>query len=139
MSQQAGTDTSVSAAGKGLRPSSLGLVSSIVLGISATAPAYSVAASVGFIVLAVGTSAPAMLLVAFVPMMCVAVAFAQLNRIDPDCGTAFTWAARAFGPRTGWVGGWPTWPVWPPPTFSYWSVPTAWRRRRARPRPPGSP
>jgi amino acid transporter len=106
MSQQRGTDTSVSAVGKGLRPSSLGLVSSIVLGISATAPAYSVAASVGFIVLAVGTSAPAMLLVAFVPMMCVAVAFAQLNRIDPDCGTAFTWAARAFGPRTGWIGGW---------------------------------
>ena len=106
MNQQHGADTSVAAPGKGLRSGSLGLVSSIVLGISATAPAYSVAASVGFIVLAVGTSAPAMLLVAFVPMMCVAVAFAQLNRVDPDCGTTFTWAARAFGPRTGWLGGW---------------------------------
>jgi amino acid transporter len=106
MSQQHGADTSDAPPGKGLRSGSLGLVSSIVLGISATAPAYSVAASVGFIVLAVGTAAPAMLLVAFVPMMCVAVAFAQLNRVDPDCGTAFTWAARAFGPRTGWLGGW---------------------------------
>ena len=24
----------------------------------------------------------------------------------PDCGTAFTWAAKAFGPRTGWLAGW---------------------------------
>ena len=25
---------------------------------------------------------------------------------DPDCGTTFTWATRAFGPRSGWAGGW---------------------------------
>jgi hypothetical protein len=25
---------------------------------------------------------------------------------DPDCGTTFTWAPRAFGPRSGWAGGW---------------------------------
>ena len=24
---------------------------------------------------------------------------------DPDCGTTF-WATRAFGPRSGWAGGW---------------------------------
>lgn len=94
------------AGGKGLRGGSLGLVSSVVVGVAATAPAYSLAASVGFIVLAVGTTAPAMLLLAFVPMMFVAVAYAQLNRLDPDCGTVFTWATRAFGPRTGWLGGW---------------------------------
>ena len=29
-----------------------------------------------------------------------------MNKADPDCGTTFTWAARAFGPRTGWAGGW---------------------------------
>jgi amino acid transporter len=91
---------------KGLKGGALGLASSIVIGISATAPAYTVAASVGYIVLAVGVAAPAMLLLAFIPMMCVAVAFAQLNRVDPDCGTTFTWAARTFGPRTGWLGGW---------------------------------
>jgi amino acid transporter len=39
-------------------------------------------------------------------MMAIAVAYAQLNRADPDCGTSFTWAAKAFGPRTGWVAGW---------------------------------
>jgi amino acid transporter len=34
------------------------------------------------------------------------VAYRELNRSEPDCGTTFTWAARAFGPRTGWLGGW---------------------------------
>ena len=50
--------------------------------------------------------APAIMLLAFVPMYFVAVAYAELNKIDPDCGTTFTWAARVFGPRTGWMGGW---------------------------------
>jgi amino acid transporter len=29
-----------------------------------------------------------------------------MNKADPDCGTTFTWGARAFGPKTGWAGGW---------------------------------
>ena len=29
-----------------------------------------------------------------------------MNNADPDCGTTFTWATRAFGPKTGWFGGW---------------------------------
>jgi hypothetical protein len=28
----------------------------------------------------------------------VAIAYLELNKADPDCGTTFTWAARAFGP-----------------------------------------
>jgi amino acid transporter len=91
---------------KGLRRGALGLVSSIVLGVSSTAPAYALAATLGFVVIAVGVQAPAVMLLAFVPMWLIAVAYAQLNRREPDCGTTFTWAARAFGPRTGWMGGW---------------------------------
>jgi len=91
---------------KGLRRGALGLVSSIVLGVSSTAPAYALAATLGFVVIAVGVKAPAVMLLAFVPMWLIAVAYAQLNRREPDCGTTFTWAARAFGPRTGWMGGW---------------------------------
>ena len=30
----------------------------------------------------------------------------EMNKYDPDCGTTFTWATRAFGPKTGWAGGW---------------------------------
>src|SRR6266571_4488113 len=32
--------------------------------------------------------------------------YSELNKADPDCGTTFTWATRAFGPKTGWAGGW---------------------------------
>ncbi|WP_369137041.1 APC family permease [Modestobacter versicolor] len=91
---------------KGLRTGALGLVSSIVLGVSSTAPAYALAATLGFVVIAVGVQAPAIMLLAFVPMWLIAVAYSELNKREPDCGTTFTWAARAFGPRTGWMGGW---------------------------------
>ncbi|MEU2351150.1 APC family permease [Modestobacter sp. NPDC049651] len=91
---------------KGLKRGALGLFSSIVLGVSSTAPAYALAATLGFVVIAVGVKAPAVMLLAFVPMWLVAVAYSELNKREPDCGTTFTWAARAFGPRTGWMGGW---------------------------------
>src|SRR5262249_23740887 len=32
--------------------------------------------------------------------------YKEMNFADPDCGTTFTWGARAFGPMTGWLGGW---------------------------------
>jgi amino acid transporter len=100
------------ASDKGLKAGALGLVSSIVVGMASTAPAYSLAASLGFVVATVngdgivGVKAPAIMLLAFVPMFFIAIAYQQLNRAEPDCGTTFTWAARAFGPRAGWMGGW---------------------------------
>ncbi len=94
------------AADKGLRAGALGLVSSVVIAVSSTAPAYSMAATLGLIVAIVGVHSPGTLVVSFLPMLCIAYAFRELNKADPDCGITFTWAARAFGPRTGWMGGW---------------------------------
>ena len=91
---------------KGLKGGALGLLSSVVIGMASTAPAYSLAASLGFIVVIAGEKTPAIMLLAFVPMYLIAVAYRELNQAEPDCGTTFTWAARAFGPRTGWMGGW---------------------------------
>ena len=91
---------------KGLKPGVLGLLSSVVIGVASTAPAYSLAATLGFVVIVVGVKAPAIMLLAFIPMYCIAVAYAELNKREPDCGTTFTWATRAFGPRLGWMGGW---------------------------------
>jgi amino acid transporter len=79
---------------------------------ASTAPAYSLAASLGFVVATqngdgiVGVKAPAIMLLAFVPMFFIAIAYQQLNKAEPDCGTTFTWATRAFGPWAGWIGGW---------------------------------
>jgi amino acid transporter len=103
----AATTTGPGAGDKGLKSGALGLVSSIVVGMSSTAPAYSLAASLGFIVAAgAGVKSPAIVLLAFVPMYLIAVSYQELNKAEPDCGTTFTWASRAFGPKTGWLGGW---------------------------------
>jgi len=98
-------------ASKGLKGGALGLLSSVVVGTASTAPAYSLAASLGFVVagggaLLAGVKAPAIILLAFVPMYLIALAYQELNKAEPDCGTTFTWASRAFGPITGWMGGW---------------------------------
>jgi amino acid transporter len=91
---------------KGLKAGALGLLSTVVIGVSSTAPGYSIAATIGFVAAVVGFQAPAVMLVAFIPMLCIAYAYRELNAVDPDCGTTFTWSARAFGPRVGWLGGW---------------------------------
>jgi amino acid transporter len=93
---------------KGLKKGAIGYVSNIVIGVASTAPAYSLAATLGFIVAVtgVGVHAPAVLLVSFVPMLLVASAYKYFNRADPDAGTTFAWTTRAFGPATGWMNGW---------------------------------
>ena len=91
---------------KGLKEGALGLVSSTVVGVASTAPAYSLAATLGFVVVLIGVRSPIVTLLAFVPMLLVSFGYKELNNADPDCGTTFTWAARAFGPQAGWMGGW---------------------------------
>ncbi len=93
---------------KGLKKNAIGYLSNIVIGVASTAPAYSLAATLGFIVAVkgVGVHAPAVMLVAFIPMLLVAAAYKYFNRADPDAGTTFAWVTRAFGPITGWMNGW---------------------------------
>ena len=91
---------------KGLRGGSLGLMSSVVMGMASTAPAYSLASALGFVIATVALQSPVIMLLAFVPMYMIAVAYKELNEAEPDCGTTFTWATRAFGPSWGWMGGW---------------------------------
>jgi amino acid transporter len=72
------------------------------------APAYSLAATLGFIAAdeGVGAGAPAVLLASFIPMLLVSIGYRFMNRADPDAGTSFAWTTRAFGPATGWMNGW---------------------------------
>ena len=93
---------------KGLKKDALGFVSNVVIGVASTAPAYSLAATLGFIVAVggVGLHAPAVLIASFVPMLLIAFAYRYLNRADPDCGTTFAWTTRGLGPHVGWINGW---------------------------------
>ncbi len=108
MSQQhlVAVDASGDLREKGLASNAIGLKESVVIGLASTAPAYSLAATLGYLILEVGQFSAASILVAFVPMLFTAFAYRELNRAVPDSGTSFTWGAKAFGPRIGWMGGW---------------------------------
>lgn len=91
---------------KGLATGRLGLLASVVLGISTIAPVYTLTGALGPTVREVGAHLPAVFIVGFLPMLLVALGYRELNSAEPDSGTSFTWSARAFGPMIGWIGGW---------------------------------
>jgi amino acid transporter len=91
---------------KGLKSGALGLISTTIIATASVAPAYSLAATLALVSGAVLLQAPAVAVLAFIPMLLTSIGYNELNKADPDCGTTFTWASRAFGPRTGWAGGW---------------------------------
>src|SRR5947209_4061544 len=90
-----------------LKKGAISYITNIVIGVASTAPAYSLAATVGFLVLTSGviTHSPAVIIVSFIPMVCIAWAYKYMNEVDPDCGTSFSWVTRAMGPSIGWVIG----------------------------------
>lgn len=93
---------------KGLKAGAIGYLSNLVIGVASTAPAYSIAVTLGFVtaVAGMGFHAPAVMIVSFIPMLLIAAAYYYMNKADPDCGTSFTWVTRALGPRLGWLTGW---------------------------------
>ena len=91
---------------KGLNEGTLTFWGTLFIGLASVAPAYSLAATLGYVVIADGVLAPVAVILGFIPMLLTAFAYRELNRVAPDCGTTFTWVTKAFGPRTGWLGGW---------------------------------
>jgi amino acid transporter len=106
MASESGVPEIGAAGTKGLKTGALGYLSNVVIGVASTAPAYSLAVSLGLVAGVVGLISPAIMWVAFIPMLCIAVAYYYMNRADPDCGTSFTWVTRAMGPHLGWMTGW---------------------------------
>src|SRR2546425_10871037 len=104
----AGPPATVKVPDKGLKKNAIGFLSNVVIGVASTAPAYSLAATLGYIVAeeGIGTHAPAVLLASFIPMLLVSLGYRYMNRADPDAGTSFAWTTRAFGPGFGWINGW---------------------------------
>jgi amino acid transporter len=91
---------------KGLKHGSVGVLSSVVLGVASVAPAYALTATLGPTVSEVGLQMPATFLAGCIPMLLVAYSYTEFNRVAPDAGTSFTWTTKAFGPYLGWLGGW---------------------------------
>src|ERR1700685_1965471 len=105
LSQPAG---GIKVEGPTLKKGAIGFISNIVISVASVAPAYSLAATLGFIAAVGGLAygSPAVMIVAFFPMAFIAAAYYYMNRADPDCGTTFAWVTKAMGPYLGWQGGW---------------------------------
>lgn len=91
---------------KGLSRNSVGVLGSVVLGISSVAPAYALTATIGILVTQTGHKMAVVIIAGFLPMFFAAYAYREFNKVAPDCGTSFTWTTKAFGPYVGWLGGW---------------------------------
>ncbi|WP_311794795.1 APC family permease [Alicyclobacillus acidiphilus] len=90
-----------------LKADSISIVDNTILGISSTAPAYSLAVSLGVIISIVGFSSPAMLVFSFIPMLGVACGFYYLNRYyGPSAGGIYKWVSGTFNRYIGYMVGW---------------------------------
>jgi amino acid transporter len=91
-----------------LKAGAIGFISNVVISVASVAPAYSLAATLGYIAGVPGLNfhSDAAILVAFFPMLAIAAGYYWLNRADPDCGTTFSWVTKAMGPFVGWQAGW---------------------------------
>jgi amino acid transporter len=79
---------------------------SIVMAVAGSAPAYSISVSTGVIVAAVGFASPASLLWCGIPMLGIAIAYHQLNKLGANAGAAYAWVGRVIHPYLGFMAGW---------------------------------
>jgi amino acid transporter len=85
---------------------SVGLGDAIVMGLSSSGPAQTLAVSLAGLVAASGYGGPVPILICVIPMLGIAFAYQRLNRWDQSAGATYTWVARVFSPYVGFLSGW---------------------------------
>jgi amino acid transporter len=83
-----------------------GFREAVVLGLSSSGPAQTVAVSLAGLVGAVATGGSLVVMLALLPMLGIALGYLRLNRWDPRAGATFNWVARIFHPYLGFLAGW---------------------------------
>ncbi len=91
---------------KGLKKGAISRSAAVMIGLAATAPAYSLSGALGYGAAESGYQLPIIFILSVIPMFFVALSYKHLTTSSPDSGTVFTWGAKALGPRFGWLGGW---------------------------------
>lgn len=89
-----------------LKAGSLSFVESLVMGIAGSAPGYTIAVTTAVLLGVAGTLSPGALLIFAVPMLGIAIAFRELNRLETSAGAAFQWTSVHFGKFWGYFSGW---------------------------------
>ncbi len=83
-----------------------GLGDALVLGLSGSGPAQTLAVSLAGLVAASHYGGALPVLICFLPMLGIALGYQRLNRWDPNAGATYTWVARTFHPYLGFLAGW---------------------------------
>jgi amino acid transporter len=78
----------------------------VVLGLSSSGPAQTLAVSLASLVAASAYGGAVPILICLIPMLGIALAYRRLNRWDPSAGATYTWVARVFNPYLGFLSGW---------------------------------
>ena len=69
---------------KGLNEGTLTFFGTLMIGLASVAPAYSLAATLGYVVIEDGTLAPVAVVLGFIPMLLTAFAYRELNKVILD-------------------------------------------------------
>jgi amino acid transporter len=88
------------------QPNRVGLGDAIIMGLSSSGPAQTLAVSLAGLVAVSGYGGVVPILICFVPMMGIAIAYQRLNRWDQSSGATYTWVAKVFHPYLGFLSGW---------------------------------
>ncbi|GGD00675.1 amino acid permease [Tersicoccus solisilvae] len=83
----------------------LTLASVVTFGVAYMSPAI-VMLTFGVIASASGGATPSAYVVATLAMSLTALSYGKMSRIFPASGSAYTYASRMIGPRTGFLAGW---------------------------------
>src|SRR5580692_6158350 len=89
-----------------LQPNRVGLGDAIIMGLSSSGPAQTLAVSLAGLVAVSGYGGVVPILICFVPMIGIAIAYQRLNRWDQSAGATYTWVAKVFHPYLGFMCGW---------------------------------
>ncbi len=89
-----------------MKKAGVGIGDAIILGLSSSGPAQTLAVSLASLVAATAYGGAVALLICFLPMLGIALAYQRLNRWDPSSGATYTWVARVFHPYLGFLAGW---------------------------------
>ncbi|MGW8376740.1 APC family permease [Streptomyces sp. ODS28] len=85
---------------------SLGVRDGVAIAASSTAATTSIGIGMGSLAVYAGRRTPGLLILAFLPIAGIALAYARLNRTEPNCGNGYAWVGRSLGPWPGFLTGW---------------------------------
>jgi amino acid transporter len=89
-----------------LRPDTIGLKSSVIIGVAGSAPGQCLAIALVPLLTSSAYGIVPAFVVATAAMLCIAVAFNRLNLWKQDAGGPYKWVGRAVHPYAGYMVGW---------------------------------